>query len=339
MAGFSLSSTQKSILIDIVVLSVVSGVAAVFVAKVDAFETWYEYTRAHEDWELDELTGVVFALLLGWVALSIRHIFILRHIVKRLKDTQAKLEASKQKEIRTEKLSALGELATGLAHEINNALMPIVGLSGLIKEEMEETGNTKHYEFMKNIEAGGLHARDIVLNVLEFSGQNITEPEKLKARESLLNAISFARSMLPTSIIFEIKGLDEDDQSIPDSTLIYAHTSNLSQIFMNLFNNARDALQEQGQISVSAEMDPKQDFIIISVADTGEGMDQSQLDKIFDPFFSTKDVSEGTGLGTSIVYGIMQKLGGDVSVESTLGEGTCFTLRFPVFSSDPKKEN
>lgn len=340
----------KNWALDAGILLTVTILLAWFFIENEAFEFWYEYTRDHEDWELDEWSMVIIANLFAWTLLAIRHIFMLRHTIRRLERAKKTIEAQREKEVRSQKLSALGELATGLAHEINNAMQPIVGLGPVLKKELEKSGNVKQYEYITLIEQGGLHARNIVRSVLEFSGdQSEHERMQLDATDNLLEAIGFAQSMLPTSITFELNGLEESALNLTDGFSIYTTKSELSQIFINLFNNARDAMNEKGHLSVTVdpgfvaqaqtglddpESSPDRKYIALHITDTGKGMDQETLEKVFDPFFSTKDPSEGTGLGTSIVYGLVQQLGGTIKVESEIGKGTTFTLVLPVIPSN-----
>ena len=271
----------------------------------------------------------------------------------KIADTQAKL-------IQSEKLASVGQLAAGVAHEINNpigfvrsnlttlteyvetyqtllkAYQSLTSLaederSGHIKEirkiedrEDIEFINEDITELLKDSVDGTARVRDIVQGLRDFShagGQSRTRCDLNRCIESTLKIV---KNGLQNKCIIETSL-----QPVPE---VMANTGEINQILMNLMVNAGQAVGENGHITVKTAM--HNNSVQIDIQDNGSGIDPSHLDKLFDPFFTTKPVGEGTGLGLAISYGIIQDHDGEIEVNSELGVGTAFTIRLPVGTPD-----
>lgn len=236
-----------------------------------------------------------------------------------------------------QKSEAIGTLAGGIAHDFNNILFPITGFAELIKEDIEQDSPLN--ECVDEILIGAKRARELVMQILTFSRQTEEELKPLKPHLIIKEAVKLASATIPTTI--EIR-----TQIEPDPMTIVADPTQIHQVIMNLITNAYHAMQESGgtlsitlknitfQGSLHIDRLDAGPYILISVTDTGTGMDKTVSDKIFDPYFSTKPKDKGTGLGLSVVHGIIKSCGGEILVDSHLGKGTRFDIYLPAFESD-----
>ncbi len=241
------------------------------------------------------------------------------------------------------KMEAIGTLAGGIAHEFNNILGIIVGNTELAMGGIPEW-NTAHYN-LEEIQKGSLRARDIVKQILAFSRQTKHELKPVKICSLIDESIKFIRSSIPTTV--EIK----KDISAESDT-INADPTQINQILLNLCNNAAHAMQHKGgvlEISLeNVELNEKTvrsyedlnpgNHVKLTVSDTGYGIEKENLEHIFDPFFTTKEVGKGTGMGLSVVHGIVKEHNGSIMVQSETGKGTAFHVLFPVIESSVKPE-
>ena len=247
-------------------------------------------------------------------------------IVITVKDVTEQLELERQLN-HSQKLEALGTLASGIAHDLNNALVPIVALSRLALQEV--TDNTSMREDLEAVAIGGERARDLVRRILAFARKQdlVKKPTDLAAL--LRDAMRLLRASLPASI--------ELVERLTEVRAIMADGGQLHQVVVNLVTNAAQAIGDHtGRIVVtlapaSAFTEAGSQFIRVSVTDTGCGMDDSKLSRIFEPFYTTKPAGEGTGLGLSVVHGIVIGHGGTIDVRSRPGEGTEFAVLLPVW--------
>jgi len=239
----------------------------------------------------------------------------------------------------SQKMEAIGTLAGGIAHDFNNILAAIVGYTEMARDGIpEESLASKDLD--KVLEAS-TRATDLVKQILSFSRQDETEYIPLQPADIVNKAITMLRSTLPTTI--------EIIQNIDTETgFIFADQTQIHQIMMNLCTNAFHAMEETGgRLDISLkEIDlcrediahePQVDtssFIQLSVSDSGPGMTQEVKDKIFDPYFTTKGVGKGTGMGLSIVHGIIKSYGGFITLSSEPGKGTAFHIFLPVVSEE-----
>jgi PAS domain S-box-containing protein len=234
-----------------------------------------------------------------------------------------------------QKMEAIGTLAGGIAHDFNNILAVIMGYTEIL--QLSNAGNPEQAGYLAAIAGAGERAKGLVRQILTFSRQEETQRQPMKLAPVAKEAMKFLRSTIPSTIEIQVD-LAED---VP---LVLADATQVHQIVMNLGTNAWHAMRgrpgklhvklEQIQVDQAlAETSPQLSvgsYALLSVGDNGKGMDEATLARIFEPFFTTKVVGEGTGLGLSVVHGIMQSHDGAITVSSKPGVGTTFHLYFPA---------
>ena len=241
---------------------------------------------------------------------------------------QKKME---QKIQQTEKMVAMGQLASGVAHEINNPLGIILCYLDLLKRQLGEMPQSM--QDLEVIEKQVIHCKQIVTDLLQFA----------KGQESVKEPTQTNRIVQEVTKMFSHKfkknsiGLQLDlDEELPE---IRINADKIKQVLVNLVMNALQAVSSHGLIRISTGMEPGEERVWISVWDNGQGVQESIQSKIFDPFFSTKGPGEGTGLGLAVCYGIVQDHGGEISLQSEKGAWSRFTVFLPLRSRLPKGEN
>ncbi|SMC22411.1 PAS domain S-box-containing protein [Desulfacinum hydrothermale DSM 13146] len=235
-----------------------------------------------------------------------------------------------QQLLQADKLASIGQLAAGIAHEINNPLGIILGYTQLLIREEPE--GTERLEDLRTIERHTRTCKTIVEDLLSFSRRAHTKKERASLHETIEEVLSVVRHNLELDQI----RLEKDfDRSVPTMVL---DRDKMRQVFMNLIMNAKQAIGKDGLIRVVTRWDSQRGQVRVIVSDNGCGMDPKVVPRIFDPFFTTKSTGEGTGLGLSVSYGIVKNHGGDILVESRLGEGSTFTVVLPVESEDRDTE-
>lgn len=236
-----------------------------------------------------------------------------------------------------QKMEAIGTLAGGIAHDFNNILSAIVGYTeiALMDAAKDSELQTSLYQVLK----AGKRAKDLVTQILAFSRQSEIEPKPVKVASIATEALKLLRASLPATI--EIR------QNLQSNSAVMADPTQIHQILMNLCTNAGQAMQKKGgildvlltEVSLDAEFAAQYPemapgtFLKLSIGDTGHGMAPEIQERIFDPFFTTKGKSEGTGMGLSVVHGIIQEYGGAISVYSESGKGSTFNVFLPVIKS------
>jgi PAS domain S-box-containing protein len=228
---------------------------------------------------------------------------------------------------RTEKLAALGQLAAGVAHEINNPLGGILVYSYLLLEDLE-AGAPERTQVEKIVKEA-TRCKEIVQGLLEFSRHMPSKMVPLSINAVLEEVISLVEDHLQFQNIQLVQGLD------PGLPPVLGDKSKLEQVFINLLMNGGESMQGEGRLSVSTTVAKGSDLVFIRFQDTGPGIPEHLLSRLFDPFFTTKDVGKGVGLGLSISYGIIQKHMGRIYVERTGTEGTAFVIELPVYRESP----
>jgi signal transduction histidine kinase/ActR/RegA family two-component response regulator len=237
-----------------------------------------------------------------------------------------------------QKMEAIGTLAGGIAHDFNNVLAAINGYTELAK--MDVTDNPLVSEYLDAVLQGARRATDLVRQILAFSRRQELERRSLQLGTTVEEALKLLRATIPTTIDFVVT-------MAPDLPSVLADSTQIHQVVMNLCTNAAHAMRERpGRLTIELERYAVRgtelpvpgglrvgDYVRLSISDTGHGMDQATQRRIFEPFFTTKAPGEGTGLGLSVVHGIMQSHDGAVTVYSHLGEGTTFRLYFPVHTT------
>jgi signal transduction histidine kinase len=243
----------------------------------------------------------------------------LRIDITALKAAQEKERQLTQQLLHSQKLQALGTLAGGVAHDLNNTLVPIVALSKLTLEEVSEDSAIRGD--LETIIEASEQARDLVSQILAFSRKQELARCEIDLEAVVRHGLRMLRAGLPATI-----SLIEEISPVPP---LLGDACQLRNVLVNLVTNAAQAITTAtGTISV--RLAAHNSVISLSVADTGVGMSPHIIERIFEPFYTTKDVGEGTGLGLSVVHGIVTGHDGRIEVSSTLGEGTMFTVLLPA---------
>jgi PAS domain S-box-containing protein len=219
----------------------------------------------------------------------------------------------------SQRLEGLGTLAGGAAHEINNALVPVIALTKLVARRLPT--DSREHRNLSTVLAGAERSRDLVKQILAFSRKEEHRRESVDVAALLIDALQLMRATVPTSIRFE-----QDIAPVPP---LLGDANELRQVIVNLVTNAAQAIGEKhGRITVGLRAEGSDARLWI--ADTGCGMDDATRLKIFEPFFTTKEVGKGTGLGLAVVHGIIESHGGRIEVTSKPGHGTRFDIVLPA---------
>jgi nitrogen-specific signal transduction histidine kinase len=219
-----------------------------------------------------------------------------------------------------EKMASVGRLSAGVAHEINNPLTTILTTAMLIQEDIKPEDPI--YQDLQLIAKETLRCRKIVTSLLDFARQTQPEKKNNDVNEIVMESILLTKKQAAFNDISVVSRFAEN---IP---LVCLDKGQIQQSLINLILNAVEATQPGGKITIETGLSPQSEFVEISVSDTGEGIGSDKIDKIFDPFFTTKE--NGTGLGLAITHGIIERHGGAIEVRSKAGQGTAFTIRFPI---------
>jgi two-component system cell cycle sensor histidine kinase/response regulator CckA len=271
-----------------------------------------------------------------------------RAILYALDTTEQRL--LEQQFAQAQKMQAIGQLAGGVAHDFNNVLQAIIGYSDLLLASHRPTDPS--FQDLMQIKQNANRAASLVRQLLAFSRRQTLRPETVKLGETLSDLSLLLKRLLGERVQLEMK-------QGRDLWFVKADVNQLEQVIINLAVNARDAMPDGGTVTIATEnvdeaaarrLDltgmPAADYVRIDVTDTGTGIPPDILDKIFEPFFTTKELGKGTGLGLSTVFGIVKQSGGFIYVDSTVGQGTTFSIYLPRFipeveaeaKPDPKEE-
>jgi len=244
------------------------------------------------------------------------------------KDVTARLLMEKQLQ-RADKLASLGQISTGIAHEINNPLGVMLGYTQLLLRE--NPAGTQNHDDLKIIEKHARNCKTVVDDLLKFARGTRTNKTPIDVNQCVQEVLSLVSHQFELDKITLATGLD------PHLPTLVADGEKIKQVFMNLLMNARQAIKKSGTISVATTTDPDKKSVRISIRDTGCGIPDELVDKIFDPFFTTKPVGEGTGLGLSVSYGIIQDHNGRIEAHSEVGRGSTFSVVLPVTTGAPAR--
>ncbi len=270
--------------------------------------------------ELKRVNGTIFSgLLSAAVERSTDGSIATIHFL--LKDISLRKSMERQL-LQADKLASIGQLASGIAHEINNPLSMILGYTQLLLRSEEP--DTQRWGDLRIVEKHAKNCKAIVGDLLSFSRSTRTNKESARIHDVLEEVFSVVRNH------FEADGVTIEARFDPDMPLLTLDVGKMKQVAMNLLMNAKQAIGKQGTIKVDTRYAPDLRMATIRVTDDGCGIDPEILSRIFDPFFTTKGTGEGTGLGLSVSYGIVKGHGGEILVESEPGVGTTFSVLLPV---------
>jgi len=229
----------------------------------------------------------------------------------------------RQEKIQSERLTSLGTMLAGIAHEINNPLSNVSTSAEILKEENERAGARERRELIDQIISQTDRATDIIRTVLDFSRQDGGEPRSTNLLSAVRGSMILVRGEMPAHVSVAI--------DVPPDLEVPADKTKLEQAFINLITNSVDAMRDprrDSRIAISARPSGEHEVEIV-FRDTGAGIPADHLDRVFDPFFTTKDVGQGTGLGLYLTHHIVEQHGGSIRVESAVGQGTAFVITLP----------
>jgi two-component system, NtrC family, sensor kinase len=234
-------------------------------------------------------------------------------------------EFTKKKIMESERLALIGQLSANVAHELNNPLQGIITYSHLLLEENTFSDDAR--ESINKIVVQANRCRDIIRGLLDFSRHKKPDKTLCNVNNLLKGCISLVEKQ---AAFHNIKVTMDLDEQLP---MVVLDPSQIERVFLNLIINAAEAMDGNGQLTLSTRHNQTKTSIEINVQDTGHGVSEENMEKIFDPFFTTKETGHGVGLGLAISYGIVKDHNGSLSVESEEGKGTIFTVSFPLTKS------
>ncbi len=289
----------------------------------------------------EEMTGLfstrnmeIAIILSGILAIILMTVFTTRMTVGHLKKADLNATELNAQLMQSDKLAALGKMAAGIAHEINNPLQVIIQKTGwmedlLNEEELQQSENIEEFRTsIKKIEEHVERARKVVHGMLGFVRKMEPHLEDVDVNAIIKQTIDLLENYA------RINDITIKPRFSPELPIIAADGSQLQQVFMNLVSNAIDAIGKNGIIEVnSRQVGP---HIHIEVSDNGPGIPEEKQKKIFDPFFTTKETGKGTGLGLWVTHNIVEKMGGAISIRSQEGKGSTFTVQIPIAIPEKK---
>lgn len=278
---------------------------------------------------LDNAQRTLFVVLvLVSIGALVAGILLAWRIMERIDELEREMAALNAQVVEAGKLGALGEMAAGIAHEINNPVAIMMEEAGWIEDLLvdmppDDPVAPEIARSVAQIRRQGTRCRDITHKLLSFARKSDRDLHRVEVNVLLRELASLCDQRALNTAVSVSLDLQAD---LPP---VWASSSELQQVFLNLFNNAFDAMEGQGGTLQVASRLTAEDMIEVTVADSGPGIPESILQRVYDPFFTTKPVGKGTGLGLSICYGIVKKLGGELKVASLIGVGTSFRVLLP----------
>jgi len=251
------------------------------------------------------------------------------YLINRLETTNRELLETQERLVRSARLASMGELAAGVAHEINNPLAGVLTYIKLMRKKVETPPSPlpdmqKFNDYLHTVEEETTRVSEIVKSLLEFARPSEPVVAKVTAQEIVKKALLLIGHQLTLQNI-EIN--EKYEERLPD---VKADLRQIQQVLLNLLINAAQAMPDGGRVFIRAQKSPDEPFVDLQVTDTGAGIAPENLHRVFEPFFTTKSTQKGTGLGLSTAYSIMVKHGGTIQASSQLGKGSVFTVRLPV---------
>jgi two-component system NtrC family sensor kinase len=288
----------------------------------------------HQDWLAfrARLLTIVFSCLVLNILIVYWLVSMLTNYIRKADEMQM---TTLQEAEHTNKLASIGRLAAGVGHEINNPLAIINQKTGLVEDLLHLSPDFEHKQTINNclkvIDQSVERCKAITHRLLGFARRADVHSESLQVNDVIQEVIQFLEnSMMHNRIRLELKLQD-------DLPPIYSDHLQLQQVFLNIINNAIDAMDKEGLVTIMTHVVAGEVRVVIQ--DTGSGIADDVLANIFEPFFTTKETGKGTGLGLSITYGLVKKLGGDITVRSHVGQGTAFTITLPIHYEHSENNN
>lgn len=280
---------------------------------------------------------IITSHLILWI-LGSGIIILFSRGLRKYQENQKRLE---EHLLQAQKMESLGRFACGVAHDFNNLLSAINGFTFLLQRKLENgRANEEILDYVNNIAMASKLGKNLTSNLLAFGRKQIVDKKPLKLNSVVKNISEVIKPLMSEDINVNVYLSEEE-------FFIYADQHQIEQIVINLCTNAKDAMAGGGDLIVQTKCVvfdeeyigtvsniPAGKYMILSVSDTGSGIDETNLKRIFEPFFSTKEPGRGTGLGLSIVYGIVSEHNGYIDVSTKKSEGTVFTIYFPVLETD-----
>ena len=291
-----------------------------------------EVSDAFSTWNTTEAIAILLFLLWALVVASFTF-FISRRMTLRVEEVLIQKDKMSDQVVEAGRLASIGELAAGIAHEINNPVAIMVEEAGWIQDLLAEDDPATPDNLAEikratsQITTQGSRCKEITHKLLSFARKTDPTIKQIDLNEMVADMIALVEQKT------RYASVQVETQLAPDLPPIMASATELQQVLLNLLNNSVAAMDSSGgviQISTHSE----DGNILLKVADSGSGIAEANLARIFDPFFTTKPVGQGTGLGLSICYGIIKKLGGDIQVQSARGKGTTFTIILPALEAN-----
>jgi PAS domain S-box-containing protein len=290
--------------------------------------------------------GSIITALMSAVLIRLKdkpHILTITRDISDLKSAQKERKQLRTQLIQAQKMEAIGTLAGGIAHDFNNILGAIIGYAEMALYDTKKD-SMEHYNIDQVLKAGH-RAKDLVKQILAFSRKSEQDKKIISLTPVIEEALKLLRASLPTTV--EIRQNIE-----PGLNAIFADPTQMHQVMMNLCTNSAHAMGERGGILNvelhNVDLDPQKavqypelnsgPYVRLSIIDTGHGMDSATMDRIFDPYFTTKEQDKGTGMGLAVVHGIIKGHGGGIRVQSKHGKGTRFDILFPVIGKQMESE-
>jgi signal transduction histidine kinase len=279
---------------DLLALESLAGILATVVASADQYQRMQEVIRQHKMTQME---------------------------LKARMDAQ---QAAESRLVQAAKLAAVGEMAAGIAHELNNPLTTVTGFAELILDDASES--SIFHDELGMILREAKRARDVVRRLLDFSRQSEQTRTRADLNEVLSDVIALTQHLIRTN------GVQLSVEMANDLPWVYVDRNHMKQVMLNLIHNALQAMPEGGKLEITTAQKNRdgKSWVTIAVRDTGVGINPKDRERIFEPFFTTKGDKGGTGLGLSVTYGIVTDHSGQIDVESVPGQGACFTVWLPI---------
>ena len=310
-----------------------SGSKTIYAATILENEDWILVCRKRASESLSALNTAklvtLATMLLSTLFLATNALRLSKKTVHRVEMADKKKQKMNEQMFQTGKLASIGELAAGIAHEINNPVAIMVEEAGWIddllqEEEFREGKNLDEFKrALKQIRIQGKRCKDITHKLLSFARKTDFTLHRVRLNELIEDIIAISAKRADHGGVSVRTNIQE---GLP---ALYLPQTEIQQVLLNLINNSLDAMEDKGgTLFVSAGL--KGENILIEVSDNGRGIPKEDFSRLFDPFFTTKPVGKGTGLGLSICYGIIKRLGGEITVNSVVDTGTTFLVKIPV---------